>query len=151
MKIPARKDGIFVGIQLLLFVIYCIPVAVASVDIHDFVKYAGLVLGICGLLIIALAILQLNRNLTPFPTPKENGTLIQTGLYKVVRHPIYSGIILGAIGFGVALSSGWKIGIGSALWLLFFVKSTYEEKLLTTQYPDYEDYQQRTGRFFPFL
>lgn len=123
----------------------------SGVDIHELVSYAGWGVGVCGLLIIALAMLQLNHNLTPFPTPKENGILIQSGLYKFVRHPIYSGIIVGAIGFGFALGSGWKIGIGAALWLLFFVKSTYEEKLLVTQYADYEAYQKRTGRFFPFL
>lgn len=151
MKVPAPKDLLFVSIQFLLFVLYCFPVAVGTFQIHPFFEYSGLLLAAIGALIIVFAVLQLNNNLTAFPTPKEDGTLIQTGIYKVVRHPIYTGIILGAIGLGCFTGSGWKVSVGIALWILFFVKSTYEEKLLSTQYADYEGYRQRTGRFFPFL
>lgn len=151
MKIPARKDLFFVSIQFLLFAIYCFPVSMGTFQIHPFFEHSGLLLAATGALLIVFAVLQLNNNLTAFPTPKEDGTLIQTGLYKFVRHPIYTGIILGAIGLGCYLGSGWKLGVGIALWVLLFVKSTYEEKLLSTQYADYDDYRQRTGRFFPFL
>lgn len=76
---------------------------------------------------MGLAILQLNKNLTPFPTPKEDGTLIQNGVYKFIRHPIYTGIILIAIGFGLFHQSLWEIFIGIVLWVLFYFKSSYEE------------------------
>lgn len=151
MKIPARKDILFVSIQLLLFVVYCIPVSAGSFESHPVVEYAGLLLAVAGLLVIAFAVLQLNNNLTAFPTPKEDGTLIQTGLYKFVRHPIYSGIILASIGFGCYNGSLWKISIGLALWLLFFFKSSYEEQLLANHFADYSSYRQNSSRFFPFL
>jgi protein-S-isoprenylcysteine O-methyltransferase Ste14 len=62
-----------------------------------------------GLIILLVALLQVNKNLTPFPTQLSEGTHIKTGLYKLVRHPIYSGIILAAIGFGLFQESFWKI------------------------------------------
>ena len=151
MKLPALKDILFVSIQLLFFVCYFIPLFTFSFQTNHFFKYAALASAIIGLLIIAIAVLQLNKNLTPFPTPKENGTLIKNGLYKFVRHPIYSGIILTALGFGFYHGSIWKISIGIILWILFFFKSKYEEKMLFKHFADYETYQKATHRFFPFL
>jgi protein-S-isoprenylcysteine O-methyltransferase Ste14 len=151
MKKVAVKDFVFVSLQVLLFIAFVFPIVEYSFEPNYILKYAALAIAIIGLLVIAVAILQLNKNLTPFPTPKENGTLIQTGLYKFVRHPIYSGIILTTLGFGFYDGSWWKIVIGFALWFLFFFKSKYEETLLTNQFDDYKNYKKITGRFFPFL
>ena len=109
MKKIAGKDLMFVSIQLLLFIVYIIPLFSLDFKIFEPFKYIGLVIAILGLLILMGALLQLNKNLTPFPTPLSDGTLIKTGLYKLVRHPIYSGIILAAIGFGLFQESFWKI------------------------------------------
>ena len=150
MKFPKFKDLLFVVIQLILFIIYLIPVSILKVSINHLIKDIGCYVALFGITVITLAILQLNRNLTPFPSPKEDGTLIQTGLYKFVRHPIYSGIILCTIGFGTSQESIWKIGIGVSLWILFFFKSKYEEKMLSIHFNDYDLYVNKTNRFFPF-
>lgn len=151
MKKTATKDIVFVSIQLVLFIAFVFPIFEHSFHLNNIFKYTAIVFAAIGLFAIALAILQLNKNLTPFPTPKENGTLIQTGLYKFVRHPIYSGIILTALGFGFYDGSFWKIAVGFSLWILFYFKSKYEERLLTNQFSDYKEYKKNTGRFFPFF
>lgn len=151
MKNRAVKDIAFVGIQIVLFVLYVIPAPSDSFDLSIWLHYASLMLAITGFVVVTLAIVQLNKNLTPFPTPKTTGTLIQTGLYRYVRHPIYSGILFMAIGFGIFQESTWKLSISVLLWVLFYFKSRYEETLLMKQYPDYEAYRTRTSRFFPFF
>jgi protein-S-isoprenylcysteine O-methyltransferase Ste14 len=151
LKKRAVKDIVFVSIQLVLFVLYVIPAPSASFNLPTWLHYLTLALAATGLMVLTLAIVQLNKNLTPFPTPKTSGTLIQTGLYRYVRHPIYSGIIVMAIGFGVFQESTWKLALGILLWVLFYFKSRYEETLLVKQYPDYEAYRMHTSRFFPFL
>lgn len=151
MKTPATKDIIFVSVQLLLFVIYFTPLLDFSFQPNSFIAYSALILAIIGLLIILLAFLQMNTSLTPFPTPRENGKLIQNGLYKYIRHPIYSGIILAALGFGVFRGSLWQIFVGILLWILFYFKSRYEEQLLTVRFDEYVNYRRHTSRFFPFL
>ena len=151
MKKPATKDLIFVTIQLLLFIVYLFPINIKNFQINDVLKYTSLLLSIAGFVIIFIAFIQLDKNLTPFPTPKDNGSLIQTGLYKLVRHPIYSGIIITTIFFGFYQQSFWKISIGISLWILFYFKSKYEEKLLSNQFNDYQKYKESTKRFFPFL
>jgi protein-S-isoprenylcysteine O-methyltransferase Ste14 len=142
---------IYVSIQLILFVLYFIPLIDYGFHLPAFVKTGAVIAGIAGVLMIALAIIQLDKNITPFPAPVEGGSLIQTGLYRFIRHPIYSGIILAALGFGIASSSAWKTGIGIALWVLFYFKSRYEESLLLKKFPEYERYRNMTGRFFPFI
>ncbi|WP_079735051.1 methyltransferase family protein [Salegentibacter salegens] len=102
-----------------------------------------------GFLIVLTAILQLNTNLSPFPKPKENASLITTGIFKYIRHPIYSGILIFLFFLSLYFASTYKIGITVLLLILFLFKSVYEEEQLWLKYPNYRDYRQHTGRFFP--
>ena len=142
-----RLDIIYVTIQFILLTIFYIPFFSNVFQTPLIIKYAGAIISILGFLIILIAILQLNKNLTPFPTPKENGSLINTGLYKYVRHPIYSGIFLAAIGIALYTGSYWQLVISFILLILFYFKSKYEESLLIEKYKDYEDYKKVTRRF----
>ncbi len=151
MTKPPFKDLLFISIQMLLFVAYLLPISIGFFTINLLVKYLFLGLSVLGFLVIILAIIQLDKNLTPFPSPKQNGSLINTGLYKFVRHPIYSGIIVCTIAFGFYNQNIWRIGIGVFLWILFYFKSIYEEKMLSDKFSQYIDYKHDTRRFFPFI
>lgn len=151
MKNIGKKDLFFVGIQFLLFGLYLFPLIQYPFSIHVIVEYLFLLIALLGVLAIIFAILQLNTNLTAFPTPKNDSELVQEGLFKYVRHPIYSGIILTTIGWGFFQESVWQMGIGITLWVLFYFKSQYEESLLESRYADYKNYKKVSGRFFPFL
>ena len=58
----------------------------------DWVRYGiwalTLIFGLTALIFIVKGLIDLGNNLTPFPYPKENGKLIKTGIYSVVRHPL---------------------------------------------------------------
>lgn len=115
------------------------------------IQKMGLTIAVFGGIIITLALLQLNKNLSPFPTPKECSSLLQNGLYKYSRHPIYKGIILLFIGFSVYQNSGYKLLISLLLVILFYLKSIYEEERLEQKFHDYKNYKTKTGRFFPLI
>ena len=106
---------------------------------------------VVGALIVALSFGRLGENLTAFPKPIEGGQLVQGGLYGRVRHPIYLGVLLGALGWALFRRSP----LGLALWLVLALwlnaKSRREETWLAATYPDYRDYQRRTKRFVPWL
>ncbi|NNC91363.1 MAG: isoprenylcysteine carboxylmethyltransferase family protein [Acidimicrobiia bacterium] len=92
------------------------------------------------------AALSLGGNLTPYPKPVAAGTMVEHGLYRVVRHPIYTAVIVGMI--GIALRGGDWVSLALAIGLVpfFYAKSTFEEGHLVEQYPSYVDYQRRVQR-----
>jgi protein-S-isoprenylcysteine O-methyltransferase Ste14 len=104
-----------------------------------------------GVGIAAWGAIWLRRVLTPLPMPVERGTLVQTGAYHWVRHPIYCGLMLAAFGWSLATASPEAFGCSLALVVLFDLKSRREEVWLVGRYPDYADYRRRTRRFVPWL
>lgn len=144
------KDYGFVVIQFILFFCFIFEFD-WTMKLSLTLQRIGLILSFFGGLIILLALLQLNKNLSPFPTPKNNATLLENGLYKYTRHPIYSGIIILFIGFSVYQNSWYKLLISLLLVILFYLKSVYEELRLEQKFPEYKNYKTKTGRFFPRL
>jgi protein-S-isoprenylcysteine O-methyltransferase Ste14 len=104
--------------------------------------------GIIGIFVSAYSI---RRSLTAMPLPKEHGELATNGLYKYVRHPMYTCVL--AFSLGLALSSGeiYKYLLVVALSILFYYKSVYEEVYLTHKYTGYKKYLNTTPRFIPFI
>jgi len=107
------------------------------------------ILGLTGLIFIIKGLIDLGKNLTPLPYPIENGELVQTGIYGIVRHPLYSGLILGALGWTLFQMSISHL-IATAILLIFFdIKARREETWLLEKYPDYSDYRQRVKKLIP--
>jgi protein-S-isoprenylcysteine O-methyltransferase Ste14 len=83
--------------------------------------------------------------------PKSDATLIRDGPYAYVRHPIYSGIALGVLGW--ALVNGRWAGLLTALTvgLFFDVKASREEHWLTARFPEYVEYRRQVRKLLPFV
>lgn len=146
MRIPVL-DILFVLLQLGLFVAFAFDVHACSIYFPVFIFWLGVILLVLGGFFTLVAALHLNVNLSPFPSPLPDSKLIVHGIYKKVRHPIYTGILMGFLGFSIIADSGYKLLITFLLFLLFYFKSKYEEKRLLLLFPEYEDYRKRSGRF----
>jgi protein-S-isoprenylcysteine O-methyltransferase Ste14 len=112
---------------------------------------AGGFLLLSGTLLAACAAFNLGRNLTPLPFPRENATLIISGAYRFVRHPIYSGLIFMAIGWGLWRHSWLTIGYALLLFIFFDIKSRLEERMLTERFPEYAEYRKRIRKLIPIV
>ena len=143
------KDYLFVGLQFILFVFYVLNFDIHVVEIPKYLRMIGLTVTVIGGLILIISLLQLSKNLSPFPTPKSNSQLIQTGLYKYIRHPIYTGILISFIGYSFYSESLYKLAITFILLVLFIFKSKYEENKLSEKFSEYSSYKEKTGRFLP--
>jgi len=79
------------------------------------------------------------------------GALVSTGLYRYVRHPIYTAMIM--VGLGMALLSADIVSIPAAaiLWAGVSMQARVEESFLAATYPEYNEYRMKTGRFLPKL
>lgn len=111
----------------------------------------GVVLGAVGVIFILLGLRHLGENLSPLPHPKSDSSLVETGAYKVVRHPIYAGLILGALGWALIWASTLAILYALILFIFFDIKSRREESWLAQKFPTYPTYQQRVRKLIPFV
>ena len=102
-----------------------------------------------GLALIAVAALRLGSALTPTPVPSERGQLATGGLYRFVRHPIYTGVLTTVAGMTLRSGSWLHLGVAAASIVFFDRKAAWEEGALHEHYPDYAAYAARTPRFFP--
>jgi protein-S-isoprenylcysteine O-methyltransferase Ste14 len=109
----------------------------------------GLVLFALGLRFAIWARVHIGRNWGTPMTQKDEPELVTSGPYHLVRHPIYSGILVAGVGTAVALSWLWLIavvlaGVGYS--------ATVEERYLTEQFPDtYPAYKRSTKMLVPFV
>ena len=115
--------------------------------------------GAIGLLMVLLGIsfaiwtrLQLGGNWSGTVTIKQNHTLIRGGPYTIVRHPIYSGLLLALL--GVALIIGELRGLLAVgvLFLAFWLKSRVEERFMLEQFgAAYQQYQRQVKGLIPYI
>lgn len=113
------------------------------------------VVGILGALAGAAVAVSAGRahagSLTPFPQPVSGATLVESGPYSVVRHPIYSGGTLFFVGLSLALSPAALVLTG-VLAIVWGLKAQVEEGFLRTSNPGYAAYCERTpARLIPFV
>lgn len=109
----------------------------------------GYLVMVAGTVLLVVAARGLGRSLTAHPSPRDRSQLVTDGLYHYVRHPIYSALMMLAL--GVTLQSGPypQVVAFAALVLLLNFKARFEEQQLLERYPDYADYAARTPRFIP--
>lgn len=94
----------------------------------------------------------LGRNWSGNPTIKEGHELIQSGPYRLVRHPIYTGIIIGVLGSGIGSGRIYNLYVLGASFVGFWIKLKVEEGLMLRQFPQaYPDYKKRTKALIPFV
>jgi protein-S-isoprenylcysteine O-methyltransferase Ste14 len=111
---------------------------------------AGLVITLAGCLFAIWARLTLGSNWSGRATVKANHELIVSGPYSIARHPIYTGLLVAAIGTGIAIGEARCI-LGFILILLaFLIKISQEERLMVETFPEaYPAYRQRVKALIP--
>jgi len=111
----------------------------------------GLFLFALGLGLAVWARVRLGRNWGTPMSQKDEPELVTSGPYRLVRHPIYSGILLAGLGTAVALSWRWLPAFALA-GLYFVYAATVEERFLAEQFPDdYPRYKRSSKMLVPFV
>jgi protein-S-isoprenylcysteine O-methyltransferase Ste14 len=111
----------------------------------------GLVLFAMGLAFAIWARLHIGRNWGTPMSQKKDPELVTSGPYHLVRHPIYSGILVAGIGTAVALSWAWLIVV-ALVGIYFVYGATVEERYLTKEFPEtYPAYRRSTKMLVPFI
>ncbi len=106
---------------------------------------------VAGLAIVVAASQRLGRELRTHPAPSSGAALRADGPYRFVRHPIYAGLLLAALGLTAAAGSVVAVLAFAALLVWLTLKARFEERLLAARFPGYLEYARRTPRFVPRL
>jgi protein-S-isoprenylcysteine O-methyltransferase Ste14 len=144
-----QKGRMLVFLQFGLIIILAMYPDSATVDSR--INILGTVVIAVGLVLLFAGFRGLGRSLTANPVPNQDGVLVTTGVYGIVRHPIYLGLLI--ITFGLVISSGvWaQIVVWLALAVLLVYKMRWEEVLLTAKYKGYAEYMNKVPAIIPGL
>ena len=121
------------------------------VSTNGVVLLIGFILFLSGIAIAVWARVHLARNWGMPMTLKEDPELVTTGPYRYIRHPIYTGILLMALGSAIDINVKWFVVF--IVGCVYFVYSAFaEEKLMTQQFPKvYPAYKAKTKMLVPFI
>lgn len=150
----------FAGFRLGIFVVAFVIVRLSYRHSYDFQQFGGhsgatlivgFILFILGLLLAIWARLYLGKNWGMPMTKKQQPELVTTGPYSIIRHPIYSGILLAIIGTAIAISFYWLL-IVAVSGTYFIYSATVEERNMTKEFPKvYPGYKAKTKMLIPFV
>jgi protein-S-isoprenylcysteine O-methyltransferase Ste14 len=157
----SMKRGRFAWSRELRIRVVIVAIAILLVRVGAFREYGaksdpllvgvGLVLFALGLGLAVWARVHLGRNWGTPMSQKDEPELVTSGPYRLVRHPIYSGILLAGAGTAVALSWLWLSAVALA-GIYFVYAATVEERHLSEQFPDdYPLYRRSTKMLVPFV
>lgn len=145
----ALGAGSFLG-GMLLFVVHPPLARGALLPVPSLARWAGAAMVVAGGLLAERALAHLGRNTTPTALPRPDATLVTSGPYRYVRHPLYTSGMLSLPGFAL-LTGSWPVAAGGFLALLTLaVRTRREERLLVERFGDaYRTYAARTPRYLP--
>ena len=154
MNSKSSRGELYVLVQaILLIALFFGPKDVFGLPdkLNQTLWWIGQILFYSGIVIAIWAAILLGPNLTPLPKPKPSGQLIQTGLYKLVRHPIYFGVILVSFGWAGIEQNIYTLVLAFILLIFFDLKSRQEERWLTQKFSEYAEYKMTTKKLIPFV
>lgn len=144
-----RIARLLVGAQFVMLVALALLPRRKDWPVAAPIRRSGNLAMVGGAAIAAVGSTSLGRGLTAMPLPNEAAQLRTGGLYRVVRHPIYTGLLVTATARAILLGNRWAVAVTAALVVLLNVKSRFEEGHLVARFPDYRGYANRTPRFVP--
>lgn len=137
------EQWFFAQIAIILLIFY--PPSV----LESITEVSGVLLMLTGLAAVAGGVKSIGSSISPFPTPRPTHSLITSGAYAWVRHPMYTGVVCIGVGLSLWISDPTRLALCVPLYYVLDKKAALEEEKLSQMYPHYEVYAQQVGRLLP--
>jgi protein-S-isoprenylcysteine O-methyltransferase Ste14 len=154
---PAKKQA---GIMTTLIVIVPFILAVGLFYLGRYFgtyqgntlsRVCGTIVSTIGLIIYLLSHVYLRRNWSLSASIKEAHQLVTGGIYRFVRHPMYSSMIMIVLGSGLLVDNYLIMLSTSLVGITCHIRATREESLLAEEFPEYREYSKKTKMFIPWI
>jgi protein-S-isoprenylcysteine O-methyltransferase Ste14 len=147
---PPIADRLWViGQSVLMLAVVVLGVAHRGAWQSDAGFAAGAVIFGLGAVVGIWGVRSLGKHRTPNPTPKADAELVQSGLYRWLRHPLYSSVLAASFGWALLWQSAAALAAAVVLSVFLDAKARLEERLLAGRFAEYAEYRRRTWRFMP--
>ncbi|MGD9328924.1 MAG: protein-S-isoprenylcysteine O-methyltransferase [Cyclobacteriaceae bacterium] len=140
-----------IGMVIPLVYVFTSKLDFANYYMPDWVGWIGVLIILDAAWLLFLSHRDLGRHWTISVGLREGHSLITTGIYKYLRHPMYAAHLVWAIG-QILILHNWIAGYSFIVTMLpfYFYRSRKEEEMLIEEFgDDYRDYKQKTGALFP--
>jgi protein-S-isoprenylcysteine O-methyltransferase Ste14 len=118
----------------------------------DFIRWLGVVLFAAGGALRLWPVFVLGRRFSGLVAIQPGHTLVTSGVYGIIRHPSYLGLIVNSLGWALAFRSGVGVLLTALMIPPLLARIRAEEALLRTQFGnEYDGYRRRTARLIPGL
>ncbi|WPL16803.1 Putative protein-S-isoprenylcysteine methyltransferase [Thiorhodovibrio winogradskyi] len=157
-SLKGHRGEYLVAIQFALILIFAImPAWRPGVDsallatLQPWLLVLVIPASVAAVLFAGFGSLHIREYLTPLPYPVDHSQLVQTGVYSIVRHPLYSSQLFAAFAWTLYNLSLSHLLVLIAGFVFFDYKANKEEAWLTERHPDYPGYAQRVRKFVPWV
>ena len=112
-------------------------------------RIVGAVITVFGMIGYIVSLLSLRGNWSLSASIKEGHKLIKSGLYKLIRHPMYSSMTAIVLGSGLLIANYMMILFTPVVGIIYYIRTRKEETLLRGEFPDYDRYAGETRILIP--
>ncbi len=141
----------YVTLQALILILAPVEHGFRKIHVSQLQQVLGWVLLLAGLAVALASYRSLGKNFRVYAAPRRSGTLVTSGIYGWLRHPMYTGVIILFAGYITLWGSLLSIPFWLAFSALYVIKTVKEEAILASRFPEYEDYRARTWKFIPYV
>jgi len=152
MMTMIRIGGLLLWLSPLVYLINPYWMAWSKVGLPEWARWLGVGIGVLCVFGVYWLFSSIGSGITPTSATRKQHTLVTSGPYRWVRHPLYTVGSSLFIAFGM-MADNWLIaGLGILTFILMAARTPKEEANLIEKFGDeYREYMKRTGRFLPKL
>lgn len=138
------------GVSFVAYLVNADWMTWSAVALPPWIRWGAAVPLLFGAFWMIWALHHIGENVTISIETKEDHTLITTGPYRWVRHPLYAGGMVESVGVCLMMAN-WFVAVSAGLfWFLIAARTPMEERrLIETFGDDYRRYAKHVGRFLP--
>ncbi len=147
-----RILGLVLWLSPLIYLIHPQWMAWSRVGLSEWIRWLGVGVGTVCIVLIYWLFSSIGNGITPTSATRKQHTLVTSGPYRWIRHPLYTVGSFMFVSFGMITDNWFIAALGMLTFTVMAIRTPKEEANLIEKFGDeYREYMKHTGRFFPKL